>query len=234
MIETNNDKVMSYLENRAMLLSHEFERTLGHNLSLTPMEEIANQVIMEAKVKEIDQHFLDPAKFPPAQSFGEAFSEIRQSPLYDLIRTMPKGGILHAHDTALGSARIMVDLTYRKFCWICFHMDGSFEFIFSLTQPVNDFCDEWQLMEDYRRNGGMSDAELSKYFMLKTTRNYTDENDVWKEFDHIFYIVYRLVGYRPNFEEYIARTLQELLDDGVQYVELRTSLREVSFLFVFM
>lgn len=42
-----------------------------------------------------------------------------------------------------------------------------------------------------------------------------------------------LLDYKDNFEEYLQRTLKELLEDCVQYVELRTSLKEVSFGFSF-
>lgn len=221
------DNLMNFARNRATLLDHELEMSLGYNLSLSPMEELANEVIIKAKSKEIDEGFFDPSRFSPAQQFQHTLHLIRKTPLYHLMQTMPKGGILHSHDAALGSTRILIDLTYKKFCWICVRMDRTFDFTFSRIQPqATRTCDRWLLMEDFRRNGGISDEELSR--KLKLTRNYTDINDVWAEFEPIFGLVGGILGYKENFEEYIERTLQELLDDGVQYVEMRSSLREVS------
>lgn len=229
---TNSNNYGNYQRNRAILLVREFEMSLGYNLTLSPMEELANEVITKAKLKEIDEGFFNPSNFTPAYKFPETLRDIRESSVYQLVKTMPKGGILHSHDTALGSSNILVILTYKRFCWICIHMDGSLEFTFSRNQPnATKTCERWQLMKDYRSNGGMSDEELSKYFKLNTTRNYRDVNEVWAAFEPLFGVANGIIGFTDNFEEYIRRTLRELLDDGVQYVELRSSLRGVSFEF---
>lgn len=213
---------------KASLIEHEFAMTIGHNLSLNPLEELANNVIVKAKLKEVEEGFFDPAKFTPSFHFFQELANIRESPLYNLLKTMPKAGILHAHDTALGSQRILISLTYKEFCWICLHEDGSVEFLFSRNQPIpTKRCKDWQLMEDYRKNGGMTDEELTEKFSLYPRQNFTNVNDVWLQFGTLFGAVHGLLGYKDNFGEYIDRTFEELLEDGVQYVELRTSLREV-------
>lgn len=220
------DNLMNFARNRATLLDNELEMSLGYNLSLNPMEEIANEVIVKAKSKEIAEGFFDPSRFSPAYQFQQTLDSIRKTSLYHLMQTMPKGGILHSHDTALGSTKILIDLTYKKFCWICVSVDRTFHFTFSRIQPQpTRTCDRWQPMEDFRRSG-ISDEELTRKFQL--TSNYTHINDVWSEFESIFGLVGGILGYKENFEEYIERTLQELLDDGVQYVEMRSSMREVS------
>lgn len=225
----NNVDITGYIENRANFLAHEFQMTLGYNLSLTPIEELANEVISKAKMTEIGKGFLDPAKFTPAHSILETLNEIRKSPLYNIIRKMPKGGILHAHDSALGSANILVDLTYNEFCWICIHDDGTLEFFFSMNQPnKTGKCNMWELMVDYRRNGGISDEELSGHFKLNISSDYKDANDIWSAFEPVFDIAGSILKYKPNFEKQLERTLEELLLDGVQYVELRSSIRRVS------
>lgn len=230
-MDIRSESLQDFHRNREIMMVREMEMSLGFNLTLSPLEKIANEVITDAKLKEIEEGFLNPSKFTPAYRFPGTLNAIRKTSLYHLVKTMPKGGILHAHDIALGSASIVVDLTYKRFCWICIHGNGALEFTFSRNEPNRARpCERWQLMKDYRRNGGMSDEELSEYFMVNTTRHYKDINGVWSNFQSIFDVVSGVITYKDNFGEYIERTLKELLDDGVQYVELRTSLSKVSFI----
>ncbi|KAL5291028.1 CECR1.2 family protein [Megaselia abdita] len=222
------DDLDIFRKDKELLLKYEFSMTLGYKLSLNPLEQLANEVITKAKRKEIDEGFFDPAKFGPSFHFFESLAKIQESSLYKLVKKMPKAGILHSHDSALGSTQIMIDLTYKEFCWICFHKDENVEFMFSRKQPkTTKNCDNWQLMEDYRKNGGMSDEELSKKLTLYPKSNHTDVNDVWNHFQPIFAAVGGIIGYKETFLEYIEKTFQELFDDGVQYVELRSSLYEL-------
>lgn len=231
-MDIRSESLQDFQRNREIMIVRELEMSLGSNLTLSPLEKLANGVITNAKMKEIEEGFFDPSKFTPADRFPGTLNAIRKTPLYHLIKTMPKGGILHAHDIALGSASIVVDLTYKRFCWICIHGNGSLQFMFSRNQPnATKTCERWQLMKDYRRNGGMSDEELSEYFMVNTTQHYKDINGVWSNFQSIFDVVSGVVRYKDNLGEYIERTLKELLDDGVQYVEIRTSLANVSLAF---
>ncbi|KAL5291183.1 CECR1.2 family protein [Megaselia abdita] len=221
------ENVENFKQSKEFLLSHEFSMTLGYNVSLNPLEEIANEVITKAKLKEIEKGFYNSEELTSTLPFFESLTKIKQSPLFDLLKKMPKAGILHAHDSALGSNKIMIGLTHNEFCWICFHEDKSVEFLFSRKQPnMTSQCDNWQLVRDYMKNGGMSDEELIKEFSL-SSKNISDNNNVWPQFQNLFGTGYGIIAYKENFGEYIEKTLQELLDDGVQYVELRTSLYEI-------
>jgi len=52
-------------------------------------------------------------------------------------------------------------------------------------------------------------------------------DEVWNAFEQRFGVLFSLLTYRPVFEDYYRQTLQEFLDDNVQYVELRVMLPEV-------
>ena len=106
---------------KASLLSEEFSMTLGYNMTLSAIEEVANDVITNIKIIEIEKGFFDPSTFIPSHHMFDKLDDIRSSQLFGIIQSMPKGGILHAHDTALGSTQIFIDLTYKPNCWICFH-----------------------------------------------------------------------------------------------------------------
>ncbi|CAG2060823.1 unnamed protein product [Timema podura] len=58
-------------------------------------------------------------------------------------------------------------------------------------------------------------------------RGYPNINAAWQKFSGLFSVVNGMVTYRPLFEEYYYQTLQEFLDDGVAYVEMRGVLPDV-------
>lgn len=57
---------------------------------------------------------------------------------------------------------------------------------------------------------------------------YTDINTVWNKFQRIFTVFFPLVTYTETWKDYYRQSLQEMYDDGVQYLEFRGVLPEVS------
>jgi len=54
----------------------------------------------------------------------------------------------------------------------------------------------------------------------------------WEYFSKLFEVTGGLLSYTPVFRDYFTRTLQELKDDNVQYLELRGLMLPVSFFFI--
>lgn len=223
---------LSKFENdRKNLINYEFSKTLGYNLTLNPSEKIVNEIITKYKLEEINNGFIHPEEFVPSFRLFESLEKINNSKLFQTIKSMPKAGILHIHSSAMGSTKIFVELTYKEHCWICFRKDQNLEFKFSKEKPNNtDCCNSWELMSEYRKNGNQSqiDGELAEKFMFTSKNNFTDINHVWNDFENLFDITGGLISYKESFLEYLEKSFQEVLNDGVQYVELRTSLSGVS------
>lgn len=58
-------------------------------------------------------------------------------------------------------------------------------------------------------------------------KRYTDINSVWNKFMEIFMVFNSIVTYTEVWKDYYRQSLQEMYDDGVQYLEFRGVLPEV-------
>lgn len=101
-----------YLTLRERLLFEEKASYLGQNLPLDWNELSANSVLMEHKLRELDEAMLT-GDFGPAKSFYLSQPDIESSEVFHFIKEMPKGAALHTHHISLGSISwIVSNLTY--------------------------------------------------------------------------------------------------------------------------
>lgn len=216
---------------RRKFLNETFNRSFGSEISLSELEEAANKVLMTYKVNELTEGFLHPSTFAPSQHIFESFAKINQSKVYRVLRKMPKGGILHAHDMALISTRAVMKLTYRKNLWILGDIQASPSFIFSENRPKSVGATDWQLVSDVRRNDSTFDSFLEKHLTLFTEdplHTYKSVDEAWSQFMKIFGVLQPIITYDEVWNEYFLEALAEFLDDGVQYLEFRGVLPTVS------
>src|SRR5262245_53959011 len=86
----------AYRTARERLIADDRATRLGAHLVLTPAEQSADRRLMALKQAELvrTRNF-----FPPAHSFLEERTKqaIAESPVFDVMRRLPKGGVLHAH-----------------------------------------------------------------------------------------------------------------------------------------
>lgn len=224
-----------YIASRESICKAESINNFESDVKLNPKEERANAVIMAAKNAELDDGLKHPQNFSPSRHFFEAIDKINRSKLFKIIRKMPKGGILHAHDTALCSTDYLVSLTYREHLWQC--NDGnnkivSFKFSTNVPEHV-DGCSWLRVADERERVGRVEyDAYIRSNFTLVTNDphvKFNDINAVWNEFMGLFIRFEPLVTYAPVFKDYYKQALKEMLQDGVQYLELRVLLPPVRF-----
>ncbi|XP_037939565.1 adenosine deaminase 2-like [Teleopsis dalmanni] len=215
---------------RNQFFRFEDSKSLGANVELTELELEANQIIMAAKIKEFEDGLITPHIFNPSQHFFSVLEQIKASPLFEYISLMPKGAVLHAHDTALCSTDFLITLTYRANLWICMESDGieAVAFKFAKQRPTDKMeidC-TWDLTSDVRKRRGadVMDAYLSDRFTLYPTEKFLDNNVAWQEFMKIFGLLDGLLLYAPVWGDYYYNALEEFNADGVQYLEFRTTL----------
>ena len=144
--------------------------------------------------------FKDPSKFLPSQSFLVAGSKIRKSPVFQIIEDMPKGAVLHAHDTAIVSSEyIFWNITFRPNLYVC-DDDGQLKFHFAAKPSNADGCN-WKLLEEIRKNDTQRiiDHRIAKQLSMMT-RNpdqmYPDNYAAWKKFISIFIFITPMLTYR--------------------------------------
>lgn len=152
------------------------------------------------------------------------------------------GGILHIHEPAMVSTDFLVSLTYWPDLWqqATHTNDTGYRinaFRFSRTKPTIKHTDEkmeWRLVSDVRKemSAQVYDEIVHNVFTLFNKNinpmvQFKDANAVWKRFQGMFSFVNAFLVFMPSRLAYFKQALKEMHDDNVQYVEIRTSLKEV-------
>ncbi|XP_036336591.1 adenosine deaminase 2-like [Rhagoletis pomonella] len=223
------ERVRAYETLRANILEKEISAQLGGGVLLNSKESALNELIMLEKRRELELGLTNLSQFQAAQHFFRSNEKINKTPLFQLLRGMPKGGVLHAHDMALCSSEYLLRLTYREHLWVCVSRSQTKEYErlrFSLLRPQSEQPCEWLLLSDLRgsERGDVVDKKLLAQLTMYPQVQFDNEDAVWKHFRSIFRLVIGLLTYAPVWEEYIYRALEEFYADGVQYLEIRSVL----------
>lgn len=219
---------------RGRILADESRSSLGGKLEFEYGERAANDVLMAAKQEEIDRGFRYPSTFLPARNFMTVIEGIQRSSTFKIIQGMPKGAVLHAHDTAITSSEFVYEnITFRENLHVCRREDGSIGFRF-LRSPDNDTsCDSptgWELLADLRLNETIAEEVNNQIRSALTmvvpdpAAAYPDVDTAWVSFLGIFIRIEPLLTYLPVFADYYYQGLTELREDNVLYLELRSLL----------
>ncbi|KAK1906221.1 Adenosine deaminase 2-A [Dissostichus eleginoides] len=212
---------------RDLLMRQEASRQTGGRVVLTEAEQMLDLHLHQLKEQE-----MSAALFPPAVHFFKAKPLIQKSPIFKLLQDMPKGAALHIHTSSLvGVEWLVKNITYRPHCYICFTWDNSVRFLFSDRQPFPRWdCFYWQLLETLRARIGNTegfDNSLMQHLTLFTEDpdgEYPSQEVVWEKFEKAFIAAAGLISHAPVLKDYFYRGLEELLQDNIMYLELRSGL----------
>lgn len=215
-----------YWTKREQIIAAEEAQQIGSAIQLNDDELKANEILMGLKLAELDASFQDPGKYLPAIHFFESRDAISRNKIFAFLREMPKGGLLHTHDTATTNWDFLYAQTFKDNLYFCNDTMPRLRFF---AKP-DDSC-KWELLNDMRREGG---EEFEKYLVGHLTlirENYNEEfsdiNKVWSTFQNIFIFVTDMLIYKPVFEEQFYATLEQLYNDNVTYLEMRGTLPPV-------
>jgi len=224
-VKTHYADKADYMEARQRLIEAELALRFDAGIALTPEEEKANRRLMAIKRKEMER---TRGHFPPAHSFLETKTKklIDQSPILEIMKRMPKGGILHVHGIALGDFRWLVSYaTYQPNCYVYLEekkkrtIRGTLNFFKS--PPGNG----WRLISDLRR--AVEDAqEFDEEIYRSITLGEEDLNqqDIWDEFSNCFRRFVGLLSSDFMWEDYCRKMLKDVVEENVQYIESRGGL----------
>ncbi|XP_076285304.1 adenosine deaminase isoform X3 [Lasioglossum baleicum] len=171
--------------------------------------------------------FKNPKKFAPSRNFIAAKKDIEESKVFKFIRKMPKGAVLHAHDSAMATIDYMYhNVSFRDDLYLC-ETNDSFKLKF--FKKPDEEC-EWQLLKKVRQHP-LRALEVNKKIRENLSmqcenpeETYSDLDKAWTKFSDIFNFVYPLVTFKPVREEHFMMVLQQLYEDNVMYLEMRSTL----------
>jgi adenosine deaminase CECR1 len=220
---SRDDDVATYMEARARLIQQERSRRLGASLVLTPDEEKADRKLAAMKQAELDR---TRAYFPPAHSFllEKTRQVIAASPVLDVMKRMPKGGILHAHGSAMGDFRWLVsEVTYRPDCYVYVLDDGSV-LQGTLRLSADPPGEGWRQVMAVRA-AAPDRAAFDEQIYRSITLGEEDLGapHIWDEMSKAFRRTSGLLGDPSVYAAYWRGMLSRLIDENVQYLESRTT-----------
>ncbi|TPX60221.1 adenosine deaminase [Powellomyces hirtus] len=206
------------------------------DIRLTPLELKTNAYLMKLRLEE-GEALAKTSLFPPTLRFPVAKPIIEKTKLFEAIRTMPKGGYLHAHLEALADIQWMIrSAVAYPTCHI------KFDPVKYRTYSVNDTGSvllarfqftsaslssrDWVQCNVARNAYPGGPTAFDTHLELTNTLIpdvYPTEDIAWARFMLTFAMLGDLIRYQPMFEQYITRFLHTSLDDGITYAEIRIS-----------
>lgn len=226
----------TYRKLREIVLKYELCYTTATEMELTKPEVEANDVIMRLKMEKYNMGIKDPYVFNPGFHIFERLKDIQKSPLFHLISKMPKGGALKVNDTSICSTDFLIQLTYKEHLWVYTIDDGTTEKIKKFhfldgEKPKEEAAKltdngKWQRMEELRQRWGEERVrkELYKSFSMFPLSDFKTNAEAWQHLIDIFSTVGSLLRSHSVWEEYFYNALKEFSEDGIQYMEIRSSL----------
>ena len=213
--------IASYRAARERLVGQERARRLSAALVLSDEEEAANRRL--AALRKAEEERVG-AYFPPAHSFllDRTKRLIDESPLLEVMRRLPKGGMLHVHGSAGGDFRwLIAHATYRPDCYISVGESGPVvrgTLRFFPQPPEGD----WRPVVALRSAAAdprAFDEEL--YRSITLGEEDREVLDIWEEFGNCFRRSWGLLDDPEVKNGHWRRMLDRLIDENVQYVEFR-------------
>ncbi|MBB6330996.1 adenosine deaminase CECR1 [Chryseobacterium sediminis] len=184
------------------------------------------EIALDKKLFQIRKQFLSDTESKKISLYNSSFYEIRplieNSKLYEVLQTMPKGGLLHTHSGGITEVKWIISAA-RKYqeCYVYDQKDND-QFIFGQLaffekgKVPNGFV---SLDKKLNTNPDF-EKQLQELLTLKRD-NLCSYTDYWIEFEKRFKRINLLLPYRPFFKEYYLKGFQDLIKDKVQHVEIR-------------
>lgn len=104
---------------------------VGGKTKLNQKEEIVNQILLEAKSMELNQTRSNEKRNIAGMHFFKTKNLIDKSKVFKIIKRMPKGGTLHAHNSAqVSSSWVIRNVTYDPKLFMCTNKNDVVVFTF--------------------------------------------------------------------------------------------------------
>lgn len=187
----------------------------------------------------------------PGMMFTMGKERMEQTKLWQIVRRMPKGALLHAHLEAMCPQDYLFEEALKTE-GICFFALGSLATPADRQKQLIRFtfkpaCQEsgsslWD--SNYKQGTPVPITAAADSFpdggrtgflqWLKSRCSITAEESIshhqghdaiWRKFTSTFSILNTIVYYEPIFRKFLARMFEQLMDDGVRWIDLRAAFR---------
>lgn len=116
----NSFPLTDYEQVRNNIIEAEESIRTGGNIYLSPKEQEADDILLRLKEKAIQNGILNSSTYAPSMHFFHAKPLIDKDPIFEIIQRVPKGAVLHLHNSAgVSSEWVIKNLTYRDDIKLC-------------------------------------------------------------------------------------------------------------------
>lgn len=217
-----------YVLRRESLLGEIQARSFSSAMILSAVETNVDLFLNRVRTNETAQ-FVAQGKFPPSRPFYEGKTVIEGSRLFPIFQRMPKGGLLHVHESTAGRGEFVItNIARRADCFVGWNTNGRSPYcgqlLFTNAPPANDGgLNGWfpyAILETRLRAQGVDlAAELRHHYMLDRTDPHNE--NIWDSFGEWWTLLPDLMRYRPVLRDYLRDAFQTFHQDGISHVEIR-------------
>jgi adenosine deaminase CECR1 len=185
----------------------------------------------------------------PGMMFSLAKDRMERSKLWKIVSKMPKGALLHCHLEAMVDLDWALEEAF-KLPGVCIISDGPlsspaerlktrFSFTYSKIAAKDDVS-VWS--DSYEPKTPVLLTTAADSFLDGSRKGFVDwvrsrttitseehlkhhegPNEAWRKFLSCFPILGSLIYYEPIYRKFVWRMCKQLLDDGVNYVDMRSA-----------
>ncbi len=222
-VQKRYETVDDYMRARNRLIETELAMRFDAGIMLSSEEREANRKLMLLKQKEFER---TGDYFPPAHNFLKSKTRemIDQSPILEVMKRMPKGGILHVHGFLMGDYRWLIrQATYRPNCYIYKGKDdvAAYGALRIFEEPPGN---GWHLVSELRKFADdvrKFDEEL--YQSVTLGEEDLTQPSIWSEFSNCFRRSMGMFNDDEILDGYRRKVLRDLIEENVQYIETRSN-----------
>lgn len=163
----------AYENTRNSILEAEDLLALGGRIKLSKKEETVNEMLMEAKFMELSQERSNDKRNIAGMHFFKTKDLIDKSSVFKFVKKMPKGGTLHAHNSAqVSSAWVIRNVTYDPKLYMCKNKEGVVVFTFRKHSSHRCITPYRQVVEQRKKalNARIFDKRLETNINLYTPK----------------------------------------------------------------
>lgn len=135
------------------MLNAEEQLMTGGRISLNPEEAKVDDLFMQYKLGELAQGYRNADQNTAAMHFFKAKPLIDRSAIFKFLQQMPKGAVLHLHNTAAVSSKWVVqNLSYMPGMLRCTDSEGRSRLTFLRAPKMTKCASQYVRVADERRN----------------------------------------------------------------------------------
>eukprot|EP01127_Copromyxa_protea_P001063 TRINITY_DN109_c0_g5_i4.p1 TRINITY_DN109_c0_g5~~TRINITY_DN109_c0_g5_i4.p1 ORF type:complete len:527 (-),score=88.28 TRINITY_DN109_c0_g5_i4:87-1667(-) len=221
------DAKCEYLKQREALVESEESLSFDSGVTLNSAEKLVDTFLSGLRATDIER-FNDDDEFVTAVNFRQVKEKIESSKSFAILKTMPKGGLLHTH--AFGDPWFLIKQgTYDPDCWINLGSGSStvpsHKFMYSSYKPRDSDGVQWRNVVQWRREH-QDEAAFDASVLYPLIQFYTphvsvSQDEMWVNFDAVIMRVASLASKESIWRAWILDGLKTLADDGITHVEVR-------------